>query len=81
MDGADGGAYYIESNCDDIVYFKTSSGIETSPKKLEISVYKMPYSENASKIDLTEKIKFGYFSNNDFISLLDENFSDNWNKP
>lgn len=75
--GKDANAYYIETNQEEVLIFKTSQGNQTSPAILKIKMYKLPLTSNSKPIDFSKNYRFGYIdSDGVFNDLITEKYAE-----
>jgi hypothetical protein len=68
--GRDGSGYYIETNQEEVLIFKTSQGNQISPAVLKIKMYKLPLTSNSELIDFSENYSFGYIDSTGIFKNL-----------
>lgn len=74
--GKDANAYYIETNQEEVLIFKTNQGDKISPAILKIKMYKLPLTSNSELIDFSENYSFGYInSDGTFENLVTEDYN------
>ena len=74
--GKDANAYYIETNQEEVLIFKTSQGNQTSPAILKIKMYKLPLTSNSKPIDFSKNYRFGYIDGDGvFNDLITEKYT------
>lgn len=74
--GKDANAYYIETNQEEVLIFKTSQGNQTSPAILKIKMYKLPLTSNSKPIDFSKNYRFGYIDGDGvFKDLITEKYT------
>ena len=74
--GKDANAYYIETNQEEVLIFKTSQGNQTSPAILKIKMYKLPLTLNSKPIDFSKNYRFGYIDGDGvFKDLITEKYA------
>ena len=74
--GKDANAYYIETNQEEVLIFKTSQGNQTSPAILKIKMYKLPLTSNSKPIDFSKNYRFGYIDGDGaFNDLIIEKYT------
>ena len=74
--GKDANAYYIETNQEEVLIFKTSQGSQTSPAILKIKMYKLPLTSNSEPIDFSKNYRFGYIDGDGvFNDLITEKYA------
>ena len=74
--GKDANAYYIETNQEEVLIFKTSQGNQTSPAILKIKMYKLPLTSNSKPIDFSKNYRFGYIDGDGvFNDLITEKYA------
>ena len=74
--GKDANAYYIETNQEEVLIFKTSQGNQTSPAILKIKMYKLPLTSNSKPIDFSKNYRFGYIDGDGvFKDLITEKYA------
>ena len=75
--GKDANAYYIETNQEEVLIFKTSQGNQTSPAILKIKMYKLPLTSNSKPIDFSKNYRFGYIDGDGvFNDLITEKYTE-----
>ena len=75
--GKDANAYYIETNQEEVLIFKTSQGNQTSPAILKIKMYKLPLTSNSKPIDFSKNYRFGYIDGDGvFNDLITEKYAE-----
>ena len=74
--GKDANAYYIETNQEEVLIFKTSQGDQISPTILKIKMYKLPLTSNSEPIDFSKNYSFGYINSAGvFENLITEDYA------
>ena len=74
--GKDANAYYIETNQEEVLIFKTSQGDQISPTILKIKMYKLPLTSNSEPIDFSKNYSFGYINSaGAFENLITEDYA------
>ena len=74
--GKDANAYYIETNQEEVLIFKTSQGDQISPTILKIKMYKLPLTSNSEPIDFSKNYSFGYINGAGvFENLITEDYA------
>lgn len=75
--GKDANAYYIETNQEEVLIFKTGQGNQTSPAILKIKMYKLPLTSNSEPIDFSKNYRFGYIDGDGaFNDLITEKYAE-----